>query len=89
MLFGYCKLRRPLEVNNVLKQFHKFGIEPNSSALSFIIGTFSKSGFIKDAEEQFNKLKSIEIGKKSSGLIVPAANHLLAVYLRDDNFDNF
>ena len=87
LLFGYCKLRRPLEVNKLLKQFHKFEIELSPSSISFVIGTFSKCGFIKDAEEYFEKLKLKSMN--SFSLIIPAANHLLAAYLRDDNFDKF
>ena len=86
MLFGYCRLRRPLEANRVLKQFSTQGVEPSPSALSFLVGTAAKCGFIRDAEDFYRKLSASEGSKP---FLVPAANHLLAAYLRDNNFQVF
>lgn len=85
MLFGYCRLRRPLEATRLLKQFEGQGVEPSASALSFLVGTAAKCGIIRDAEEFYLKLKK----SFNSRLLVPAANHLLAAYLRDNNFQMF
>lgn len=88
MLFGYCRLRRPLEANRLLKHFEGLGIKPSKSALSFLIGTAAKCGFIKDAEYYYKKLKEEEEIEESN-LIIPASNHLLSAYLREDDFEKF
>lgn len=89
MLFGYCRLRRPLEATKLLKRFEDQGLKPSSSALSFLIGTAAKSGIISDAEEFYQKLKQQSMHHSDTNLLVPAANHLLAAYLRDNNFEKF
>ena len=85
MLFGYCRLRRPLEANRLLKLFEELGVQPSNSAISFLVGTSAKCGFINDAEGFYKKLKL----SKSSNLLIPAANHLLSAYLREDNYEKF
>lgn len=85
MLFGYCRLRRPLEANRLLEIFEGLGVQPSNSAISFLVGTAAKCGFINDAESYFRKLKL----SKASNLLIPAANHLLSAYLREDNYEKF
>lgn len=87
MLLGYCRLQRPSEAKRLYTQFSNHNIEPNSSALAFLVGTAAKCGFIRDAESFYSKLK--QISGISEVLLIPAANHLLAAYLKDDNFESF
>ena len=82
MLFGYCRLRRPLEAKRLLETFK---IEPGPSALSYLVGTSAKCGFINDAENFFLKLKMTSKQK----LLIPAANHLLSAHLKNNNHERF
>lgn len=84
MLFGYCRFRRPLEAKRLLDTFK---IEPSPSALSFLVGTAAKCGFIKDAEEFYKKLAVSN--SQTTNILVPAANHLLSAYLRDADIQKF
>jgi pentatricopeptide repeat protein len=91
MLFGYCRLKRPLEANRLVKQFSAVGVEPNCSALSFLVGTAAKCGFVLDARELFVKLSQALKSSSSAdnSLRTPAANNLLSAYLRESDYDSF